>query len=58
MKNTTTPQTQIQPVHKSKVKLMRENVAQNYTNLTIILKISRKLKSQKLQKSATTIKPF
>ncbi len=38
MKNTTTPQTQKQPVHKSKAKHKRENAAQNYTNLAIILK--------------------
>ena len=28
MKNTTTPQTQIQPAHKSKAKQKRENIAQ------------------------------
>ena len=50
MKNTTTAQTQIQPVYKSKVKHKRENVAQNYTILTIILKISRKLKQSKIAK--------
>ncbi|MDE0086540.1 MAG: hypothetical protein OXU23_12555 [Candidatus Poribacteria bacterium] len=38
MKNTTTPQTQKQPVHKSKAKQKRENATQNYTNLAIILK--------------------
>jgi len=56
MKNTTTPQTQIQPAHKSKAKYKRENVAQKYTNLAIILKISRKLKKSKKTKKCNNDK--
>ena len=58
MKNTTTPQIQKQPIHKSKTKHKRENVAQNYTNLAIILKNHESCPSHKLQKSATMIKPL
>ena len=54
MKNTTTPQTQIQPAHKSKAKHKRENVAQNYTNLAIILKNRERCPGHNWKKSATT----
>ena len=54
MKNTTTPRTQIQPVHKSKAKHKRENAAQNYTNLAIILKNRESCPGHNYKKSATT----
>ncbi len=54
MKNTTTPQTQKQPVHKSKAKHKQENVAQNYTNLAIIFKNRESYPGHNCKKSATT----
>ena len=56
MKNTTTPHTQKQPVHKSKAKQKRENVAQNYPNSAIILKNRESCPSHKLQKKCNNRK--
>ncbi len=58
MKNKTAIQTLMQPVHKSIAKNKRENVAQNYTNLAIILKYRESCPSPKLQINATTINLF